>query len=206
MNHNRIDKLIEEANALRKVEQLNDPTFAPWMERAEQSFDQAVERLRALHEESGWDDETVEQLEAILINHWQWTLAWLELCRKPEPRAKIRWCAIFPDWLALVPAELHLATLQELRKERPKDTCNWLDDWLRFLSWGYLKLPEGLTMESMGVVIRTVIENSGDLDRSTFYCKNCAMLYPMRKREFSGILPSCPNCGNVGHAYVHFFG
>jgi hypothetical protein len=199
--------MIEEASALRESEKRrNYPVDAPWVEKAERCYEESVSRVNAMRGQTGWDGETRKQLQAVFDNHWSWTLAWLGLCGKPEPRAKIRWFAIFPDWLALIPADLQLPALLELQKARPNHGCNWLEEWLRFLSWDKLTIPESLTMEPMGIIIRTVVENSDALGIFTTYCKKCALLYPMREGQPSRILPSCPNCGNAEYAYVHAFG
>ena len=93
----------------------------------------------------------------------------------------------------------------ELQKEGAKHRRSWLACCLQELCWDHLAAPEGLTSETMGAIVRTVVEHSDALAHFEAYCKKCALLHPMREREFSGILLSCPNCGNVEHVYPHAF-
>lgn len=199
------------------VKAASDPAFAPWLAKAESAFDALADALQVLADREEWGADLLEQLAAVLEDDWGWTLANLGLNNKPEPKSKIRWFRIFPQWLGLIPADLQLPALVEMRSER---TCwqesheyggsvktykreSLLAEWKRQLSFGAVSIPAGMTRETMGKIVRAVIDYRDDLESSGPYCIGCSLLYPLRSHhQPSELFPTCPHCGRVGRQTI----
>lgn len=150
-------------------------------------MDRAVDRLNAMHEQECWQDEIIDQLQAVIDDASGSVYGALGLCEKPEPLSSLAWFEVFPSWFALVPADLKLPVLRELQSERPVSHQSrmfgggtttymresWLKGWLHSLASGRASLPDGLTQETVGVIVQAIIDNRTDLASIEAFCDGC---------------------------------
>jgi hypothetical protein len=165
-------------------------------------YNAAVDRLDALAPPDGFPEELFEQLEAVLTEEWRRCRAALWIFGLNEPKSAIAWFGCFADWFALVPDELRVPALADVRRELepPYAGRSHLGDWLRQLSFGSVPLPAGVTAAAVGAVVRAALDNAADLDDFSAYCATCGLFCPVRDfarvpRLPFEVLPACPHCG-----------
>lgn len=196
----RVDLALEQAKELLQAKQKRDnPHFAAfWWAEAEERRESALSRLNAL---DGWDKESVQAANAFLQFEWD-ALHWLannKTLRSAYPSYQMGFFAVFPDWIALVPAELREAAIRLMtRGDNPQldRRGDVLSSWLRALAFARVKTPAGATQETFGVIVRGIIDHDASkLNSSVGWCVGCHLFCPLTDR-FVELLPGpCRHCG-----------
>ena len=221
-NHrNRLTRAIEQARQLsaarRKKE--NPLLEVEWLpaaqESAERAIDEVFERLaQAIDADPTIIDESIAEkimraagdvLMRKIQDSWDEVLHCAYWNTSPECAyaiCRINYLPAFAAWIAKVPHAL-IASAVRLMTEDENHNMDVrggvLHDWVRSLADGDKKLPEGVTTESVGVVVQAVLDaNPAMLGRISSWCTGSDMRCPQRKWDTPApweLLTACPHCG-----------
>jgi hypothetical protein len=107
-----------------------------------------------------------------------------------------------------------IADLAAARDSAGRYNRHTLADWLRNLSLGLSRLPDGLTGDVMRHLLGVYLDGGKDVGQSSMTCDGCGLERPMAKgpatyEEFCRLGPPpefydrCPHCGGTQWGWTH---
>jgi hypothetical protein len=105
----------------------------------------------------------------------------------------------FADVLLFIPAPLLGLALNDIKAAVRNEKSSLLHDWLRHMAGGDVSMPEELSIDAMGTIVRTILEHETELDNHFAYCAKfrlpCLMHKMLGGGAWKGWFEKCPKCG-----------